>query len=402
MKIFEQWSTDPEASATIAVALVAGLFAIYQLRSIPADRLRRTLDAMTKSYASSRQERANVLKRTPPLLLLGYGALGSALDAQASEISVDDIANTYRGLNARRLRQELDDWKTPELGISHFSADEIRNCEVKFRALLWSIAMIRAATAAGAAEPVAPQHVQDVKNLVDKLNDFLTDYENGVFPSRTMLGKWHTQMAQLAAACTPFIWEKSIPSDIDGKSGSRWGRSVLRIGVTANHYNDVSDVGHRLHPIIWKPKGYSSGGVEVVVHHRLTREMLGAQILVPGVPGIPRVLPYYRLWMRQTYWGLVGWASLKPRGRFTAYGGRRLALHKRSESDLEALLRYAAAKSRESLLDYSVDLDWSLDGLKEELRRTKSAAVRAGSGRPAVRWLYLRSSQSSNSSKPVA
>ena len=45
------WLNDPQASSALFIALVAAIFAVYQLRSFPAERRRRVLDVMIQKYA---------------------------------------------------------------------------------------------------------------------------------------------------------------------------------------------------------------------------------------------------------------------------------------------------------------------------------------------------------------
>ncbi len=397
MNIFERWWQDPQASSTIVIAVVAGAFAIYQLRAVPADRRRRILDAMIARFEESAGERARVLKGTPPLLALAYEALRAELDASwviaapgSQMLSNEELRGTPSAQTLVRLRRELADWSTPDLGVSYFSAAEVFECETKFRALLWAVETIRSNDP---SSPVQASNVSSVNALVSKLNTFLSDYESGVFSARQMLGLWHVSLARLSTACLPFIWERSLPRKLMGVDGNpgggRWGRSVLRAGIAAEHYNDVVRI-HRVSPIVWDPKENRQGLAPTIVHPRLTREMLGAEELVVGVPGVPKLLPYLRLWVRDRYWRLVGALTLRPRWSWVTFGGRRLANHISREGELATVLRYAVHCGETRAIDrFSLDLTWTLEGLKREVVAVRTSQPASRPTNRKLRWLYL-------------
>lgn len=68
MSLLDQWLNNPEASATITVALIAGLWALAQYRPITRDRRRETYDAMTRHYAELRPARQEVIPGFPLLV----------------------------------------------------------------------------------------------------------------------------------------------------------------------------------------------------------------------------------------------------------------------------------------------------------------------------------------------
>jgi hypothetical protein len=396
LNVLSRWWQDPGASSALFIAAIAGVFAIYQLRAVPADRRRRILDGMSERFNESRTDRAAVLKDTPPLLALGHSALRSAVasvDDEAGIVSENRVRQTVKQQHVRRLKQEIDDWDASELGISYFSAAEVVRSEMKFRTLLWAVEMVRSPTPDGL---VTVETVKVVRGFIDRLNPFLSDYESGAFPARSMLGLWHVNLARLFAACAPFVWERSLPQPeqmiaVSIQSGDgRWGRRVLYAGLASQHYNDVNEI-HRTSAIVWSPRNNPSSTKSALVHPRLAKEMLGKQFLLPGLPGSPRILPYFRSWMRDQYWSLVGGLALRPRGRFTSYGGRRLAQHMKAEGELTTLLRFALYSAQQQPgRPFSLSFDWNLEALKRDIIDARQTDEARDGRSPRLTWLYIR------------
>jgi hypothetical protein len=212
------------------------------------------------------------------------------------------------------------------------------------------------------------------RGAVDKLNDFAFEYENGAFPSRSMLGQLHVSLARASKALEPVVWEGK------GKE-SRWGRRIIRLGLACQHYNDVNRI-HRINSMSWT----SPVNDEVVIHPALCKPVFGKEIIDPEIPYTPRLFPLLRLRARSRYWLAVGRLQLRPRFLW-AYGGRRLREHKRAEDKLSPALNFAVEKRRSSNGVASLNFAWTLaklpSGMDELFRQEQYQTA----GRFA--WLYL-------------
>jgi hypothetical protein len=366
--IFVQWWRDPVASSGITIAIIAGIFAVYQLRAVPRERRRRILDEMTRQYASTAKTRGRVLRNCPMFMKLAYERLSAALDEaiarreqflseshNAEAKVVADVALT----RLNRLKRESVMWNNAELGISYTSAAEVLQSEFKLRSLLWCVETLQ-----------NPQLMQELgvdvdlykkmESLVGQLNAFALDYENGSFPPRTLFGQLHGSIAPIAKALEPIIWERSI-------TNGRWGRRVLRLGLAAQHFNDVMLI-HRSSDLIWSNNESEASYPNLIVHPALAEDIFGEQILRADLPGTQRVCPSVRMQFRTAYWSIIGRLSLTPSSWLWSFGGRRLRRHAKVENYLAACLRYALTNlARPASGPISLSFDWDIESLKREM-----------------------------------
>jgi hypothetical protein len=367
------------------IAFVAGFFALYQLRAVPGERRRRILDAMVKQYADTSNERGRILKECPVLLRRAYKEVQSAIESEialkespAQDQSPEEAAAAGRDLrHLGQLQREAVIWTSPDIGISYTSAAEILSSEFKLRALLWCIEMLR--------QPDLRQrlgYTDDLMglcaSLVRKLNNFALDYENGTYPPRTLLGQLHRSIAATVKPLEPIIWERSV--------NGRWGRRVLRLGLAAEHFNDVVKI-HRSNDLVWESDRRPEDGV--VVHPALTIDAYGNEILRVNIPEQPQFLPVLRLQVKTFYWWLIGKAEVRPRSPLWAYGGTRLRRHERHEDRLSAFLRYGFDNLEGSGRPISLTFTWTLSGIRESMiqeAKTRKSALQGG----PIRWLYQR------------
>lgn len=376
MNFIIRWWDDPEASASLVIAFFAGLFAIYQLYQHPAERRRRILDSMVRLYQFSAEERGIVLRDLPCLIRLGYEAIAMAIIGELeilSRVGGDAGTDDYKE-HLSELRREARAWMRPYIGVSYTSAHEILESEFKFRALMWCIEELRDP---GECERIgiSPDLLTTARQAVDKLNDFVLEYENGAYPARSMLGQLHASLARVAKALEPVIWEGR------GKE-SRWGRRIIRIGIASQHYNDVNKI-HRISSITWS----SPVNRELVVHPALSKSVFGKEIVDPRIPHSPRLLPLLRIRARSRYWRIVGTIQLRPRF-FWAYGGRRLREHKRAEDKLGPALNFAVANRRSQNLPASLNFSWTLASLPQDMEQLFKLEQSRTAGRFA--WIYAR------------
>lgn len=233
--IFGGWLEDPQASATLAIALLGGGFALYRFRFVPRERKRETLEAMQKAYASSQKARASVLPVLPAYLAEGRKAVERAV--------------SEAGVGRSDLKAELERWSD----LTDTAAHEIIRSEVKFRSLLWAIGEIRSTLEQASGEDVTPgvplpgeeaEALAASKRLVNQLNDFAQMVELGLFQQGDALGQFHRSIAAACKAVEPVIWHANV-------FGGRWGLRVLRMQLRAEHYNDAKEI-HRASNLMWR------------------------------------------------------------------------------------------------------------------------------------------------------
>ena len=354
MDIISGWLTTPDASAGLFVAAIAGIFAVYQLRAMPAERRGRILKAMTKQYALSAEERGRALRELPRLVDIGYTEIYQAIISEIARIQTD-MSDSPDGQfeHLRKLEQEATTWIKPKLGISYTSAHEILGSEFKFRAFMWCIETIRddeQRDAIGISEDL----LEASRRAIEKINIFAMEYENGAYPPRSMMGQMHKSLATTAKALEPLVWEGK------GKEG-RWGRRIVRLGVAAEHYNDVTSI-HRISDITWTAPDKD----DIIVHPALTIPAFGKEIVDTTVPDVPLFLSLPRLKLRAQYWKLVGGLGLRPRA-WWAYGGRRLRQHMHAEDKLAPALNFAIANRCNGDLRASLNFGWALADLPQAM-----------------------------------
>jgi hypothetical protein len=358
--LLERWWNDPEASASIAIAIVAAVFAIYQFRAMPAERRRRILAAMVEHYADSKFLRTRVLTDLPALLHQGYAAIQRAIDERIAELERRNSAGAEEAAMSMgelgrlyRLRQEAQICNTSQLGVSYTSASEILHSEYKLRALLWAIEAVRTAE----ADDTNPLHdvIKDARDLVNKVNDFALEYENGAYRPRTLLGLWHRSIVVTVKAVEPIVWSGSV----DG----RWGRRVLRLGIAAQHYNDVTRI-HRSSEIVWVAGGSTRS--HVVAHPARTIDIFGKEIVNSDLPRPYATRSMLLLRIRAFYWAIIGKLGLTPTYWIFAYGGSRLRRHSHDEDTLAACMRFVL-KSPSTGDVPSADFGWDLPGVRREM-----------------------------------
>jgi len=383
MTIFQRWWNDPVASSSLVIAIVAGMFAIYQLRSIPGERRRRILDAMVTQYAESASNRGAFLRSCPILLKMAYDELTNRIDEEISntaqlvrENNAEDAA--VADLKLRRLdklRKEGVLWTGQHIGISFTSAAEVLASEFKTRALMWCIETLQDEEKRKAAG-VDDQLYSIARSLVNQLNNFALDYENGAYPPRTFFGQLHRSVAPISKALEPIIWERSI--------NGRWGRRVLRLGISAQHFNDVVKV-HRSNDLVW----VGASNTRVVIHPAKTIDIFGKELLKNNIPTAPRILPMLRLQVTTGYWWLTGKLALRPGIWIWSFGGLRLRRHKKCEDQLSAGIRFALRNFKSGDVMVSLSFSWSLDTLRRDIAQaTKSRRTAMRGGRLA--WLYAK------------
>jgi hypothetical protein len=374
--IWVQWWHDPAASSAFAIAIVAGIFAVYQLRSIPRERRRRILDEMTKAYAATAEKRGKLLRDCPMLIQIAYDELASDIDKQVTtaesklKLSQNQEANAVADIRLRHLyalQRECRIWNNAKVGLSYLSAAEILQSEFKLRAVLWCVEVLTdpdRRTEVG----ISAELYKTMEQLVGQLNSFAMDYENGSFPPRTLFGQLHRSIAPTAAALGPLIWARSI--------SGRWGRRLIRLGLAAEHYNDVTRI-HRNSDLIWIGTGADGNSRKVVVHPAIAVDLFGEQVLRMDIPGVTRFAPALRLKIRAFYWYIIGKLTLTPNLWAWSYGGYRLMLHGRRENQLAACLRYASANLADASERASLDFSWSSESLHAEMARATQAGKAA-------------------------
>jgi hypothetical protein len=382
MALFQRWFNDPVASSTLAIAIVAGFFAVYQLRSIPGERRRRILDAMVTQYAESAPNRGQFLRACPILLKIAYEELTGRLEeeiARAEQLvrggnAEDAAAADLRLRRLYKLRKDAVLWGGQQIGISFTNAAEILASEFKTRALMWCIETLQdedKRRACGVSDELYGIAIE----LVNQLNNFALDYENGAYPPRIFLGQLHRSIAPITKALEPIIWERSL--------NGRWGRRVLRLGLSAQHFNDVVKI-HRSNDLIWV-----GSARRVVIHPAKTIDIFGKELLKNNVPTAPRLLPMVRLRVTSAYWWIIGTASPRPSIWIWSFGGLRLRRHKKCEDQLSAGIRFALRNFKTGDASVSLSFSWSLDTLRRDIAQvTKSQSTAIKGGKLA--WLYVK------------
>lgn len=372
MSFVSDWLSDPQASAAIAIGLVAGTWALAQFRPLARERRRETYDAMTTHYVDLRPTRDAAVPVFPPVIAFAQQRVRAGA---SRELQSQDASSVGRHHLARVI-SDIDEWTRYDIAFT--SAREVLESEAKFRSLLWAVEVIRAWDPEGNLELEEGTWPGDVllaaKRLVHDFNAFLFHYENGNYPSRQTLGLLHRSLAVVSKAMEPVVWAQSL----DG----RYGRRTLRIGLAAQHFNDVTPI-HSINDLVW----IDAAGRRNVIHPRLKRLVLGSAVLVTDSPVRPRLLPGLRLLLRSWYWYWIGLMSPSPRLWFLAYGGVRLWRHRRAENELGGLLGVAlglrGAGGPYGSLDFS---SWDLDSLHEAQR---IAVGRERRERGRLAWLWL-------------
>jgi hypothetical protein len=362
MGFFSGWLNDPQASASLAIALIAGTWAVAQFRPLARERRRETYEAMANHYADLRPARNAAVPRFPALLAIGRD-------------SVLEAAESAGGRHAEAVAREAERWS--KFDISFTSAREILRSEAKFRALLYAIEVIgrwRAESELVLRGETFPADILEAaETLAHDANVFLFHYENGNYPARQTLGLLHRSLAVVSKVTEPVVWEKSVHAD------ARWGRRALRIGLAAQHFNDVTQL-HCTSDLTW-----NGGGLRHLIHPRLRQETAGGSVLTDS-PIRPRLLPALRIRIRSWYWLGVGFLSPVPKISFLSYGGRRLRDHRRYENRVADLLGIALGDESVSDTHASLDFAWNLETLKTQ-QRSRAQAQRRRIGRLA--WLWL-------------
>lgn len=214
------------------------------------------------------------------------------------------------------------------------------------------------------------------RTLVNQLNNFALDYENGAYPPRTFFGQLHRSIAPISKALEPIIWEGSV--------SGRWGRRVLRLGLSAQHFNDVVKI-HRSNDLVW----VGESNAKVVIHPAKTIDIFGRELLKNNIPTAPRFLPILRLQTTTFYWWLIGKMALRPDNWAWSYGGLRLRRHKKSEDQLAACIRFALGTLKRDDAMASLSFSWSIDTLRRDMAqaaKTGKDTIRGG----RLSWLYLK------------
>ena len=320
----QDWLNDPQATSTVAVALVAGGFTLYRFRFVPRERRRETLNAMQNLYKESAPDRGVVLPSLEAFLLAGRNAVEDSLA----------IADSGRS----DLRTQLDAWDS----VTDTAAHEIVESEVKFRAMLWAVAEIGRRRSLE-KDPNAPNYpdvaaLMRARALVNKLNNFGQMVELNIFSQDDVFGHLHRSIAAAGKAVEPLIWQENVV-------GGRWGLRVLRLLLMAESFNDVRPI-HRKSDLVWN-RGPNE---PVLIRAGLFRSDYG------------RTVPTNRLHQmnlptRLSIHIAATWTRLRPR-----YGGERLRKHRASENDLIGRLSFAIKFDWDPL-----DLmGWNMETLEKE------------------------------------
>lgn len=362
MGIISEWLSDPQASASLVIALVAGTWAVAQFRPLARERRRETYEAMADHYVELGAARQAAVPRFPALLAIGRDSIREAAEA-AHDAYSDAISHEIHG------------WE--RFDISFTSARDFLQSEAKFRALLYAVELIGRWRLESELEVNGERYSLEVlkaaETLAHDVNVFLFHYENGNYPARQTLGLLHRSLAVVSKVTEPVVWEKSVHAD------ARWGRRALRVGVAAQHFNDVTQL-HWTTDLTW-----SASDGKHLIHPRLRREMAGASVLTDS-PIRPQLLPSVRIRMRSWYWYAVGVLSPVPKLWFLSYGGRRLRDHRRYENRLADLLGIALENNSVGSKRSSLDFNWNLEKLKGQ-QRARIRSQRQEMGRLA--WLWL-------------
>jgi hypothetical protein len=334
------------------------------------------LAAMVDQYAGTAPSRGEVLRDLPPLMELGYEAVHETLNGRLR--TLERARNRRSGEQAAvaaaeldrlsRLLRESDVCMNPHVGIAYTAAHEILESEFKLRSLLWAIETIET----GAKDEGGPLQsvMAAAEKVVNQMNNFALDYENGGYPPRTMFGQLHRSIAPTAKALEPIIWARSTKG--------RWGRRILRLGIAAQHFNDVTSI-HRSSELQWVA---NSGGEvrQLVVHPALTVDLFGQEILNAELPDPYREHSFRKLRARAVYWNALSKLTLAPRWTLTSYGGARLYRHLRAEDQLAGCLRFLLARRRGDQR-ISTDLTWDLQSIRREMQELAKKVPESGSSK---------------------
>lgn len=362
MGFLSSWLNDPQASASLVIALVAGTWAVAQFRPLARERRRETYEAMADHYVELRAARDAAVPRFPPLLSISRAMIEEAADEAGTP-------------HASAIFREAREWG--RFDIAFTSAREVLRSEAKFRALLCTVELIEQWRSKSELEVNGKRYPLEVlkaaETLAHDVNVFLFHYENGNYPARQTLGLLHRSLAVVSKVTEPVVWERSVHAD------ARWGRRALRIGLAAQHFNDVTRL-HCTSDLTWK-----GDGGQHLIHPRLRRETAGVSVLTDS-PIRPRLLPSFRIRLRSWYWHAIGLLSPVPKLWFLSYGGRRLRGHRHHENRVADLLGIALARVSADKRRPSLDFNWGLNTLKAQ-QREKFRAQRREMGRLA--WLWL-------------
>lgn len=357
MNLWQKWWDSAEASSSLVVALIGALVLMFQLRSFPAERRRTRVKAMEDEWRSTAAARGEVLRELPALFRVGCQAISARLDVVG-----DRSERGPESEHPMKVQRQSILWSASPNDVSYTSASEILNSEFKFRALMWSVETLRDAKALGRIG-ISSALLSSSRVLVDDLNRFALEYESGFFPPRIMLGQLHMSILRIAKALEPIIWEGK---GIEG----RWGRRILRMGLAAQHYNDVNKI-HRGTNVGWKSDHH-----DLVIHRALTEQSFGTErvmkFAVKSEPYAQKILPLACLRARAVYWKVIGDLRLRPR-LWWAYGGRRLRQHLKAEQKLGPMIQFAVGRFAKESSRASLNFDWRLGELPalmaEELAR---------------------------------
>lgn len=381
-EVIEQWFSDPQASASLVIALFAGTWAIVQLRPYPKEKRRAVLASMVEEYGSSVDLRRTVAKDFPPLMVEAYKSLNTELTQRIAsrELEKESAPSGQRHIierelvKLRSLEKQLKSWAKTETGISFTAAHEVLDCEIKLRAVCWCVESIKMWEADDqlsiGGKEYGKELLASAESLVNKLNNFALEYFNGGYPPRSMLGQLHRSIAVPTKALEPLVWAGSI--------SRRWGRRISALGIVAQHYNDVTAI-QRTNGVIWT-YGSGNGRGEVVIHPPAMEEIYGAQVPLRTNPSAPRFLPGARLRTRAVYWRVIGNLNLAPRHWPLSYGGSRLRRHARREEALSSVLKFIFAERETPGNRFSLQFEWSLVDvvaeMKERANRSHIPALR--------------------------
>src|SRR4051794_35829645 len=106
MGFITNWVNDPQASAAIAIGLVAGLWTLAQFRPVARERRRETHDALTTHYAELRSAREAAVPRFPPLMAIAQRAVGDAAQSTLDVSGSDGVGRHHPS----RILADLQDW----------------------------------------------------------------------------------------------------------------------------------------------------------------------------------------------------------------------------------------------------------------------------------------------------
>jgi hypothetical protein len=324
--ILGQWLNNPQAVTSAIIAFFGGSYFAHRFRAVPRGRERETLEAMQQQWKTTGQARGAMLRTFPPLVRLGREAVLAAAD-ESPACPAD-------------LRRRLERWPEPTGTAAH----EVLVDEAKFRSLLWAVMQVKQAWAQTDPElevmlGLSRRSVEEMRDVVNKLNDFAQLVELDLFEQSDVLGLLHRSIGPICKAAEPVIWA-------DSADGKRWGLRIHRLRLRAEHFNDVVPI-HRATSLRW-----SNDRMASLTYHEALFER-----------AFDRLVPTPRLAAMSS-----GERSRLRTETFLArfrhrYGGARLRRHTASENRLAGQLQYAMEHDRNPLT-----FDWTLADLQEELR----------------------------------